>query len=470
MYFAKDPDGEEGTIRYLIWSDLLKCPYCNHEVSFWDACVGLDPAHIGPNFTCPFCAHECSIDNVERITRNKLDDILGCHRLLRASYPVRVYGSTGKRAWSRPVTSADISWLERIERQPIPESVPRVAIPWGDLHRSGYHIGITHLHHFYTRRNLIAFGHLWERCSRYDNQLRDALRFWLLSYNASHATIMTRVVAKSGEKNLVVTSAQPGVLYVSGLPVEKNLFIGLRRKLATIVKAFEIIYGRKGIVKVQQRSSCQIGLPDNSIDYIFIDPPFGGNIPYAEVNFINESWLGHYTDRCDEIIVSNNQGKTVTEYQLLLTTALTEMSRILKRNGKATVVFHSASANVWNALQAAYISAGFRIERASILDKTQGSFKQVTTSGAVKGDPVLLLEKSKSDYPKPIGDVWTVADQLILTAAQSLDPLEQTVQRLYSRLVTHYLVNHQQVPLDADNFYRWHAERSLLEITASASK
>jgi hypothetical protein len=40
---------------------------------------------------------------------------------------------------------------------------------------------------------------------------------------------------------LVTTSAQSGVLYVSGLPVEKNLFKGLRRKLKTIVQAFETI-------------------------------------------------------------------------------------------------------------------------------------------------------------------------------------------------------------------------------------
>src|SRR3546814_20198956 len=92
---------------------------------------------------------------------------------------------------------------------------------------------------FYTRRNLIVFARMWERVESYRGALREGLRFWLLSYNAAHGTIMTRVVAKSGQKDLVVTSAQPGVLYVSGLPVEKNFFAGLRRKLTTIAQAFE---------------------------------------------------------------------------------------------------------------------------------------------------------------------------------------------------------------------------------------
>src|SRR3546814_1362788 len=55
------------------------------------------------------------------------------------------------------------------------------------------------------------------------------------------------------------------------------------------------------------------------------------------------------------------------------------------------MVFHSASAEVWNALQRAYQDAGFDVEYAGVLDKKQGSFKQVTTEGAVRGDPVLLL-------------------------------------------------------------------------------
>lgn len=279
---------------------------------------------------------------------------------------------------------------------------------------------------------------------------------------------MTRVVAKSGQKDLVVTSAQPGVLYFSGLPVEKNLISGLRRKLSTISNAFQIIHGRKGTVEVQQQSSCNIDLPDGSIDYVFTDPPFGGNIPYAEVNFINEAWLGHYTDRAEEIIVSNSQKKTLNDYQQLLTDALTESRRVLKKTGKVTLVFHSATAEVWNALQSAYKNAGFGVETASLLDKTQRSFKQVTASGAVRGDPILLLGKCPSGREKVSEDVWDVADKLWKDAVLSPDLVEQTAQRLYSRLVSHFLENHQQVPIDADIFYQWFAEQSRAKVLAGA--
>ena len=467
MYAALDGEARHGMVRHLVWSDILLCPACQQEVSFWRSSVSRAPAAIRPRFACPFCRHEASLDEVERKLEVTEDDLLRTRRQRRARRPAWLYGKTGTTNWSRPVNSSDLDLLREVERTPLPASVPVVEVPWGDLYRRGYHQSLTHLHHFYTRRNLILFARLWQRADLFAGSLRDALRFWLLSYNASHATIMTRVVAKSRQKELVVTGAQPGVLYVSGLPVEKNLILGLRRKLATIASAFRLIHGRKGRVEVRQQSSCQVDRPDRSIDYVFTDPPFGGNIPYAELNFINEAWLGRYTDRTDEAIVSGSQRKTLADYQDLLTKAFSEARRLLKPSGKATVVFHSASADVWRTLQSAYTDAGLHVECAGVLDKTQGSFKQVTANGSVRGDPVLLLGRRAGKAARAIDCPWTLAGRLRQEAMRAPNPAERTPQRLYSRLVAHYLAHHQQVPVDAESFYRWHASQPCLEGFAS---
>lgn len=458
MYEADDPGGGRGVIRYAIWSDVLCCPVCDKQTTLWDSCVSLNPARIESAFCCRHCGNQTACDASSRLTETVADEITGHNSEHRVRKLARVYGVTGSKRWSRAPSEADIHLLKRIASEPIPDCVPNVPIPWGDLHRRGYHQGITHVHHFYTRRNLIVFARLWELTNQHVPELRDALRFWLLSYNASHATVMTRVVAKAGQKDLVVTSAQPGVLYVSGLPVEKNLIVGLRRKLKTIADAFSIIYGRAGSVEVRQQSCCAVDLPDASIDYVFTDPPFGGNIPYAEVNFINEAWLPSATDRTEEIIVSESQQKQVSDYQKLLTSALSEVHRILKPGAQATLVFHSATAEVWNALQSAYTDAGFNVLCAGVLDKKQGSFKQVTTPGAVRGDPVLLLDKTPSSRRETADYVWAIAEELY-QAAERLDASERTPQRLYARLVSYFLTSHQAVPLDADDFYRWHDAR-----------
>ena len=457
LYSARDPNGRYGAIRHAVWSDLVRCRSCGHVVGLWDVCVSFEPARIDRVFRCPSCGAEHPSGSLERVTESTRDDLIGKLTDRRRRSIARVYGITGTSTWQRHPNDDDDELLARVEREPIPRCVPVLEIPWGDLHRGGYHRGISHLHHFYTRRNLIAFGHLWERANGLDSPLRDAVRFWLLSYNASHTTIMTRVVAKSARRDdLVVTSAQPGVLYVSGLPVEKNVFRGLARKLSTIAKAFESIHGRAGQVAVHQKSSCVVDLPDRSIDYVFTDPPFGGNIPYSELSFLNEAWLGSFTDTAEEAIVNRAQRKPVAAYQELLTTALSEVRRILKPHARATLVFHSASAAVWNALRNAYSDAGLSVEHAGILDKTQASFKQVTTAGAVRGDPVLLLRKRLAGRRPTTATAWEVATELE-REARDLDPSERTPERLYSRLVSHFLANHQDVPIDAGDFYNWYA-------------
>lgn len=468
VYEAIDPSGRKGKVRYIIWSDQLVCPGCAQELSFWHACVSLCPARIINHFRCPNCGHESRLTDVERVVKRSRDDFLGDWRTQRVRKPVRVYGTTGRKTWSRDVRSEDFSVLARIQGERVPDSVPEVKVPWGDLYRSGYHQGITHLHHFYTRRNLFIFARLWDRTKNYEGAIAEALKFWLLSYNASHSTIMTRVVAKSGQNDLVVTSAQPGVLYISGLPVEKNLFAGLRRKLNAIAGAYRVIHGSEGRVSVHEGSSSGVHLSDQSVDYVFTDPPFGGNIPYSEINFLNEAWLGRYTDRKKEAIVSHTQGKSIDDYKDLLKSSLREAHRILKPNGRATLVFHSASSNVWNALQAAYQEAGFAVECAGVLDKLQGSFKQVRTEGAVKGDPVLLLRKDHIIERWAESNVWAVAEQLRQEALSYVDPVEQTAPRLYSRLVNYFLSRNQPVPLSADDFYKWHRRQPAHEVGIGA--
>ena len=455
LYSARDPFGGRGDIRHVVWSDVLQCPRCRCSIKLWDSCVSIGPARIASQFRCTSCDHKHSVGAVGRFTERVHDDILNRVTETRLRTMARVYGVSGSGTWSREPRETDLLLLDRVAHEEIPTCVPTLPISWGDLYRSGYHRGISHVHHFYTRRNLIAFGRLWERADAFQGPLRDALRFWLLSYNASHATMMSRVVAKSGQPDLVVTSAQPGVLYVSGLPVEKNVFRGLGRKLSNIGKAFASIHGRRARVSVRQESSRSVDLPNASVDYVFTDPPFGANIPYSEISLLNESWLGRITDSTDEAIVNRSQRKTIDSYQRILTDAFAELNRILRPDASATMVFHSASASVWNALRAAYTGAGFCVEYAGVLDKKQGSFKQVTTNGSVRGDPVLLLRKQPPMLGCRSDSVWRVAEQLHREALE-LDPAERTPERLYSRFVNYFLTNHQEVPIDANEYYRWH--------------
>ena len=459
MYRVLDEKGDEAVARYFIWSELLECRGCRGITTLWDACVRLNPARVSDRWKCRTCGKITELIGTPRSLERHGDSILKRQRTSKARRLARVDGITGRRHWTRLPTHHDLELLARIGSQVLPNSVPVVPMmgkggeAWGDLWRAGYHEGITHVHHFYTRRNLIAVAGLWELVENEPKPIRDALRFWISSYNSSHSTLMTRVVPKQGQRDLVLTSAQPGVLYISGLPVEKNVFLGLRRKLKTIREAFVLLRDLDGQVEVRQGSSTRTTLADESVDYVFTDPPFGGNIPYSEVNFISEAWLGRRTHTRDETVVSSTQTKDVGAYQLLLTKAFQEMRRILKPTGKATVVFHSTQADVWQALVSAYSAAGFGVELSNILDKRQGSFKQVTTINSAKGDPMLLLSPKGRVRSGNKTNLDKLIARLVFQADELKAPHDRSPQRIYSRFVAFYLDRQCSPPIDAREFY-----------------
>lgn len=449
MYAADGPDGAVGSIRHMIWTEILVCGACRAQVSFWDLAVLREPLELLKVARCPRCSASISTSDAERATENVLDPVTGEETVQRVRRLAYVYGRSGGSAWQRPYTATDLERIDRVLTTPIPGVVPSSPVQWGDLYRSGYHQGIHRIHNFYTRRNLIALGALWEEVECQPAHLQDALRLLVLSYNTAHSTLMTRVVVKHGMSDFVLTGAQSGVLYVSSLPVEKNVFEGVTRKTETFRRAFSCSHGCSGIVTVINGSSTNLDLPDRSIDYVFTDPPFGGFIPYAEINQINEAWLGALTDRADEAIVSPAQGKGVSEYGALMKGVFAEVERVLKDGAMATVVFHSSKPDVWGALGEAFASADLAVRRTSVLEKTQVSFKQVVSEGSTRGDAIFLISRGEQESSVvPNCDLRTTIIELRCQHGNNVTP-----QHLYSRYVARCIEDGRPVEATSIAFY-----------------
>lgn len=448
IYTAEDPGGAPGSIRHMIWTDVLVCESCDTETPFWELAVAREPLGLRKMAPCPGCGAYIATSSAERAIEQAIDPITGDDMVQRVRRLAHVYGRSGRRSWQRPPNDNDLRLIDRVSTTPIPDVVPSAPIRWGDLHRSGYHQGIDRIHNFYTRRNLIALGTLWEEVEHQPVHLRDALRLLLLSYNTSHSTLMTRVVVKHGMNDFVLTGAQSGVLYVSSLPVEKNVFSGVARKVETFRRAFMASHGCSGAVSVVNGSSTRLDLPDGAIDYVFTDPPFGGFIPYAEINQINEAWLGTLTDVANEAIVSPAQGKDVTQYGALMKDVFGEVSRVMKEDAMATVVFHSSKPDVWDALGEAFNSADLAVRRTSVLDKTQVSFKQVVSDGSTRGDAIFLLSQGQRSS-------ISIPDHLRATITELRDQHGSGLssQHLYSRYVARCIEDGHPVLVTSNAFY-----------------
>lgn len=453
LYEARGPSGETGRLRYIIWSEVLETPCCHTHISLYDATVELAPAKMRHRFSCPKCDAEVEVKECARVTDEAIDHSTGKKHTKRRRVMARIYGKTHKKTWSRAPIDHDSEIVNRVSNTPR-EWYPTETIEWGDLYRTGYHTGIDRFHHFYTPRNLQVLAHLWSLAeSEKDTEIQEALKLLVLSYNASHSTLLSRVVVKSNQKDLVVTGAQSGVLYVSGLPIEKNILDGLRRKIKTFSDAFALTRESDSIVEVVCGSSTHLTLKDNSVDYVFTDPPFGGYIPYAEINQINESWLGVLTKRSEETIISPAQNKNAADYAQLMATIFSEVGRVLKPQGNATVVFHASKPCVWEALGNAFRANGFSVKATSILDKEQISFKQAVSKGGTRHDAIFLLE---GDSKPRMGDAPKRKIENIIEEieAQCMDKTtELTPRRIWSRYVAQCVQEQTAVGLTAPEFY-----------------
>lgn len=453
-YCALDPFGKEGVIRHIIWSDSVVCPHCAKESPYGDIAVKMNPVTFLEDVQCPHCGHSFNIAESERVYEKKRDFILNKTVEKRVRKPLWVYGKTASYNWSRRATADDISRYSsfigyKLDKDAIPHP-----IKWGVLFRSGYHKGITHLHQFYSERNFHVFHVLWGLVENSPLEVRDALKAWLLSYNTAHSTLMTRVVAKKDSKDFVITGAQPGVLYVSGLPVEKNLFLGLKRKIKTFYEAFKLIEASRSEVVFRNQSSTNLQEADSSIDYVFTDPPFGDYIPYSELNQLNEAWLGVLTDAHNEVVINDAQGKALDDYQRLMSSVFSELHRVLRHGAECTLVFHSAKSSIWRSIISSYSLAGMSVVKTSILNKKQASFKQTNSTITVKGDPLILLKNSETVSRKEVKALSDkeIADTIIKSYSNTPNGKEKSEQ-MFSKYITSCIEAGIRITLDAQYFF-----------------
>ncbi len=383
MHETRHSDGRTGKINYTVWSDVFVCPDCTREVVFWEVAVDKKAGKVLDNFPCPHCSSSLTKRKMERAWVTSYDSALKKSVKQAKQVPVLInYIVDGKRA-EKPPDSYDLALMEKIESREIPYWFPISEIPDGFNTRQpkGSH-GITHVHHFYTKRNLWALSALLSKCD---------LRCRLL-FQSIVATLCSKLVRYNmhNRGNGVLS----GTLYVSSLNAEAEITKLAIGKIHAFAKAF--VSTKNGIVHCQSFESAPIKTA--SVDYLFLDPPFGANLNYSELNFIWESWLKVWTNNKSEAIENKIQGKGSHEYRQLMIACFSEAYRVLKPGRWMTVEFSNTKASVWNSIQTALSLAGFIVADVSALDKKQGSFHAVTTPTAVKQDLVISAYKPNGGF------------------------------------------------------------------------
>lgn len=358
-----DRCGGPATVEYTVWSDVFACAECCGDIRYWDAALDRKTGAVRPTLTCAHCG-ACA---------TKAD--LAWRRSVPVSTKYSCKAACG-RLTERPTTPAEIALSARIEAEPVTDWCP--SDPFGperEMWRKSHEVmGITSVEGFYTRRNLRALAVLWREIERVpDTRLRSALRF-------AFTGIVNRASRRYQWNAKRPTNVQTGTLYIASLNYEWNVLSLFRRKLRDVLAYYRAHPHFPGQAVVLRDSAVVLkDLAENSVDYVFTDPPFGANIYYADCALLWESWLGEHTDERLEILIHRKRrergGNSLHDYQRLLAEAFTRVYQVLKPGRWASVVFHSSDAAIWRAVQESLRDAGLELVNTTGLDKGQPSIK-----------------------------------------------------------------------------------------------
>ncbi|MHB1267192.1 MAG: DNA methyltransferase [Acidithiobacillus ferriphilus] len=394
MYETKHSDGRTGKINYTVWSDVFVCPECAHEIVFWEVAVDKDSGQVMDEFECPYCSAHLTKRNMDRAWETKYDVALQeTIRQIKQVPALINYSISGKRFEKRPDTF-DIALIEKIETMEIPYWYPFIRMIYGKETRRNDPAGITHVHHFYTIRNLWALSSFWNRIGLSE------LKAFLYQFVLGSLRILSKQAKHNKERRTEnaglgwVNAGVTGTLYISSCPAEQSVLFFFSKKVNKLSS-----FGEDATVYcLSNTSSTDISAPASCIDYVFLDPPFGSNLNYSELSFNWEAWLNVLTNNKAEAIENSIQGKGINEYRQLMTACFKEAYRLLKPGRWMTVEFSNTKSSVWNSIQVALTEAGFIVASVSALDKKQGSFKAVTTPTAVKQDLVISAYKPNGGF------------------------------------------------------------------------
>lgn len=469
MYETNHSNDLIGRINFTLWSDLFLCGHCNGELIFWDVAIDPDKGSVKDEFSCVHCNSQLSKRNITRVWDNHFDSAIGVAVKHAKQVPVLInYSFGGKRYEKRPDVD-DLKRIEKITLESIKSWFPINEIPDGDKTGEPRRIGLVNAHHMYTVRNLSSLAMFHQKIFSESNKSKH-LGLWFTSsqvWGTKQNRLLTSNYFK--KKGGVIGQTLQGTLYISSLSIETNMIERFRLRISSV----PYTAGNGVAVTETSSSTHKVFTPSNSLDYVFIDPPFGSNLMYSELNILWESWLKLRTNNRSEAIENKNQKKGADEYRDLMSDAFSEIYRTLKPGRWMTVEFSNTKAGIWNGIQSAITNAGFIVANVSALVKTHNGFNAVTNPTSVKQDLVISAYKPNGGFEDRFkGEAATEAGvwDFIRTHLQYLpvvklqgNSLLQIPERdpriLFDQVVAYYVRKGFHLPVSSQEFQSGLAQR-----------
>ena len=382
--------------------------------------------------------------------------------------PVFINYTSGGKRYTKKFDEHDRIVAQQIDELVIKHWHPAVRMLDGGETRRNDPAGITHTHHLYTKRNLAIISSILDKIEETDSdgRLLRYLTVWFTSFQ-SRLHRMNRYAAQHARH----VGPMANTLYISATPAEISpfYFAGLKIKENTLrfVQGFN--------VQIGCGSAAVASAESNSIDYLFVDPPFGSNIAYSELNYLWESWLKVRTNQAPEAIESKPQNKNLDDYRHLMTACFREFYRVLKPGRWMTVEFSNTNSSVWNSIQNALSDVGFIVAGVAALNKGRGGLHAIIGPTAVKQDLIISAYKPNGGFEERFQKeaqteegVWDFVRTHLkylpvvkrgAGATHLIAVMERDSRILYDQMVAYFIRKGYPVPLNSADFQEGLSQR-----------
>jgi adenine-specific DNA methylase len=152
-------------------------------------------------------------------------------------------------------------------------------------------------------------------------------------------------------------------------------------------------------------SSESLSVPDKCVDAIVTDPPYYGNVQYAELSDFFYVWLRlllkdcyrvfqpEYTPKDAEIVKNANRELDHDAFVTGLTRVFAECQRVLKDQGLMVFTFHHRQAQAWAAVLQSILDAGFYVTAAYPVNSEMHTSTHILRQASIEHDAVLVCRK-----------------------------------------------------------------------------
>ena len=301
----------------------------------------------------------------------------------------------------------------------------------------------------FTDRALIILSKLRDRISLIEDiQLRKLMLFTFTSMLANVSNMLPGDIGKATYKSGWVISK----FWTPKIHTERNIFHCFKLRVNAITKGKkEIDDVNSELINLNIHDSNHLDfLEDNSVDYIFTDPPYGESIAYLALSQFWNSWLLSDVDYSNEIIIDSYRNKGYEDYSKRMLGTFNEMYRVLKDKHYVSFTFHNRNLKVWKSVLDAVKKSGFVLKDITLQEQAVSSGTQgINKMNTLTGDFVYTLFKDTKHKPNLTPLISpSESEEYIKSMIETLvtDNNGITPSKLYENLIP--IIVHSQTYLD----------------------